>query len=560
MKIQVFLLATVCLAVSALTEESCSASQVTAEESCTAATMKRVQLQQGVIEGVRSEVGGGKIVYSFKSIPFAQPPVGELRFKDPQPAGAWTGVRNGSLPLPKCPQFGIGMFKGEEAVVEGEEDCLYLSVFTPRPFASDLPVMVWIHGGGFLFGGGEEYKPFPLLTKDVVVVIIQYRLGTLGFLSTEDSELRGNLGLKDQTVALQWVQDNIRDLGGDPGKVTIFGESAGGASVDFHVLSPMSKGLFTRAIMQSGTALCPWASRRGHRDVATKLVELLNCTSVSLSPSLDSSALLTCLRGVPFDQLVTVQLQFNVTLLRKGLYNKVDIISGVTAHEGALFSILHLTKPELPELLLKDFSVNGPLEAGFDQEDEGEYMTRRVYHHYLGSLQISEEKSEELTQLYTDRMFMVCHLDVVRHHQRDESFGNRVYAYELQHRGEHSFLDLFVEPSEVAKEWVSHGDDLQYLFEAFTENLTLSRSDDLLVARIVVDLWTNFAATGHPTPDLALGFRWEPTTQHRDAFLSITTSPDMKEFSNQGTQRFWNNMPTEANKLLDPARFSRCHG
>ncbi|ROT75313.1 hypothetical protein C7M84_006159 [Penaeus vannamei] len=182
---------------------------------------------------------------------------------------------------------------------EGSEDCLYLTVYTPKshalkatlpasqPFESDLPVMVWIHGGAFILGNSEDYRP-PLLTKDVVLVTVQYRLGTLvgsapppspplaryskdrmlavascriikhGWLPLfQDSSPRGrgdpgNLGLKDQVMALRWVQDNIRDLGGDPGKVTIFGESAGAGSVHHHVLSPMAAGLFQRAIMQSG--------------------------------------------------------------------------------------------------------------------------------------------------------------------------------------------------------------------------------------------------------------------------------------------------------------------
>ncbi|XP_047470925.1 venom carboxylesterase-6-like isoform X2 [Penaeus chinensis] len=407
---------------------------------------------------------------------------------EPQPAEAWTGVRNGSLPVPKCTQISLSMFQGGEVQIEGQEDCLHLSVFTPRPYASDLPVMVWIHGGGFFLGGAEEYRPSPLMTRGVVVVLIQYRLGTLGFLSTEDSELPGNLGLQDQTLALRWVKDNIRDLGGDPDKVTIFGESAGGASVHFHVLSPMSEGLFNRAIMQSGTMLCPWAMREGHRGVAARLGEIFDCPGESAEPALDSAALLTCLRGVPAEALIDVQREFNIwgfspqvmlprvdgvflpdhpaTLLREGRYNKVDIISGITSHEGTIFTTPLLSSPDLSELVLKNFSVAGPLGMIVEQEDDPEYLARRAYHHYLGSpLQLTMEKAEEFIQLMTDRMFAMCHLDALKHHQRDEAFGNHVFFYELQHRGEFSFVEMFSGPSEIGKGWIGHGDDLQYFFD-----------------------------------------------------------------------------------------------
>ncbi|ROT70812.1 JHE-like carboxylesterase 1 [Penaeus vannamei] len=316
-----------------------------------------VHLRQGVISGARSEAGNGRVFYSFKTIPFAEPPVGDLRFRDPVPAGPWTGVRNGSIASPKCPQLG-------NSAVEGVEDCLYLSVYTPRPYSSDLPVMVWIHGGKFRNGHSELFGPLPLLTKDVVLVVIQYRLGTLGFLSTEDSELPGNLGLKDQRLALLWVQDNIRDLGGNPGQVTLFGESAGAGSVHFHVLSPMSSGLFRRVILQSGTALCPWVLREDHRQVATKVGQMFNCSAGDDQLSLNGTALVACLRNVSYQELTSVQYyivhrlssavmkprvdgqflpEFPATMLRKGWYNKVDVISGITKDEAVLASLSEIS-------------------------------------------------------------------------------------------------------------------------------------------------------------------------------------------------------------------------
>lgn len=148
--------------------------------------------------------------------------------------------------------------------VDGSEDCLTLNVYTPSPLAHPRrPVMVWIHGGGFVAGSGKTdlYGPDYLISEDVVVVTINYRLGVFGFLALEDPSLGvpGNAGLKDQVMALKWVQKNIRYFGGDPNNVTIFGESAGAASCHFLMLSPMARGLFHRCIAQSGSALNLWA-------------------------------------------------------------------------------------------------------------------------------------------------------------------------------------------------------------------------------------------------------------------------------------------------------------
>ncbi|XP_069973879.1 acylcarnitine hydrolase-like [Penaeus vannamei] len=279
-----------------------------------------VELRQGRISGASERAGWGGVWYGFRGIPYAQAPVGDLRFRDPRAAGSWAGVRNGSLAPPLCPQVDANPGEEGEAVVRGEEDCLYLNVFTPRPFASTLPVMVWIHGGAFLVGGAGEYGPLPLLTRDVVLVTLQYRLGTLGFLSTEDPALPGNLGLKDQTAALRWVRENIRDLGGDPDKVTVFGQGAGAASAHLQVLSPQAEGLFRRAILQSGNALSPWALRNDHRHTASVVGRVFNCSaaentstnnsSLSSPVDLNSTALVDCLRKIPFQQLVVIPSAF----------------------------------------------------------------------------------------------------------------------------------------------------------------------------------------------------------------------------------------------------------
>jgi para-nitrobenzyl esterase len=225
---------------------------------CGGSSLERVQLQSGPIVGKQQEG-----IWSYKGIPYAAPPVGDLRWKPPQPVSPWTEPRACTSFGPACPQPAQSEIP-YLAVGATDEDCLYLNVWSPAELAGErLPVMVWIHGGSFETGSGSMavYGGQNLAAKGVVVVTINYRLGPLGFLalpalSAESGEgVSGNYGLLDQIAALQWVQKNIAGFGGDPTNVTVFGESAGAISILDLLVSPLAEGLFQRAIAQSGILL-----------------------------------------------------------------------------------------------------------------------------------------------------------------------------------------------------------------------------------------------------------------------------------------------------------------
>src|SRR5688500_15628645 len=216
-------------------------------------------------------VSGGRVsgvvtngIAAFKGIPFAAPPVGDLRWKSPQPVPAWTGVRAVTSFAPGCVQD-VSLAKLFGAPDAVSEDCLYLNVWTPAKAGSErLPVMVWIYGGSFTSGMTSipAYDGAPLAEKGVVLVSVAYRVGAFGFLAhpelrQESGKGSGNYGLQDQIAGLRWVKDNIARFGGDPNRVTIFGESAGGMSVSMLAASPLAKGLFHRAISQSGGHVGP---------------------------------------------------------------------------------------------------------------------------------------------------------------------------------------------------------------------------------------------------------------------------------------------------------------
>ena len=249
----------------------------------------------GAITGVKEMLPSGDEVCKFLGIPYAKPPVAERRFMPPVPTGFF-GEMNAMEFGSKCVQNGD--FTGGDLfdkTITGSEDCLFLNVYTKlgddMMDNSSVPakhnayagkaVMVWIHGGGFTLGSGDEYNPAPLLAEDVIVVTLNYRLGGFGFLTFGNDIVSGNMGLKDQIEAIKWVQRNIIYFGGDPNKVTIFGESAGGISVSALHVSPKAMGLFSGAIMQSGTVLFRRDDPKKSADerAVLPLAKNFNCTS-----------------------------------------------------------------------------------------------------------------------------------------------------------------------------------------------------------------------------------------------------------------------------------------
>ena len=302
-----------------------------------------VKVEGGLVEGTVEE---GITVY--KGIPFAAPPTGDLRWRPPQPVKSWDGVLKADHYAPACPQiqFDIPIFPK----VETSEDCLYLNVWTPAQSpAENLPVMVWIYGGGFAMGATSMplYSGEQLAKMGVIVVSIAYRVGPLGFLAHPDlttespRKVSGNYGLLDQIAALQWVQRNIKAFGGNPGCVTIFGESAGGISVSMLAASPLAKGLFHRAICESGGSFHP--ARRAKEPDSIQLLAGAETAGVEFAQRMGANSLAELRQLSPdkwlndpvaqvggfwpvIDGYVIVDDQYK--LYEAGQYNDVPVLDG----------------------------------------------------------------------------------------------------------------------------------------------------------------------------------------------------------------------------------------
>ena len=319
----------------------------------------RRTIAQGEIVGFVTDDGA----HSWRAIPFAAPPEGELRWRAPRPAPSWTGLREATTFADRCMQLSNAFDASEgikPGVVIGSEDCLYLNIFSPPDIGDKkLPVMVWIHGGGNVWGGAAAYDLSRLaIHENVIVVTVQHRLGPLGFFSHDflregaqtPEDAAANFATLDLIASLKWVQENIADFGGDPDVVTIFGESAGGANVATLMASPLAADLFHRAIIQSGifSSAPPALAETGHMNGSTNIVERIGATNSAALRSVDTEILFDAYKtkdDFVFLDMPTV-IEDGVSLpaypMRDAFasletFNAVPVITGVNRDEMKLF-------------------------------------------------------------------------------------------------------------------------------------------------------------------------------------------------------------------------------
>uniref|UniRef100_A0A8C4S5C1 Carboxylic ester hydrolase n=1 Tax=Erpetoichthys calabaricus TaxID=27687 RepID=A0A8C4S5C1_ERPCA len=470
-----------------------------------------VYTEGGMVEGTNKKVGFRKYLDIFKGIPFAAPPG---RFENPKPHPGWSGILKANEFKNRCLQMTL-----LQTGTRGGEDCLFLNIWVPQhaKVSTDLPVMVFIYGGAFLVGGsqganfldnylysGEEIA----MRGNVIVVTLNYRIGTLGFLSTGDSNGPGNYGLRDQHMAIAWVHRNIRAFGGDPNSLTIFGESAGSASVNFQILSPYNKGLIRRAISQSGVALSPWATNTRPLFWAKKIAEKVGC------PTNDTAKMMACMR---ITDPVALTLAGNLQLFNlqepvvfglglspvvdgdfipdhpANLYPNaadVDYIAGVNDMDGHFFagfdipSVNRKKDTTLPSDLYK-------LLLGLSKE-KGDPAAKDAFDLYTqswGANPSLETIKKTVVDVETDFLFIAPTYASLCLHNQHASVG-KTYTY------------VFNMPSRVPffPSWMGaeHAEDLQYVFgKPFTTPLGyFPRHRD--VSKYMIAYWTNFARTGDP--------------------------------------------------------------
>ncbi|WP_344235107.1 carboxylesterase/lipase family protein [Kribbella hippodromi] len=476
----------------------------------------------------------------FQGIPYAAPPVGKLRWASPQRAASWRGIRDATKPGDRCAQAG-GLIDQESTA----EDCLYLNVTTPRVSgARKLPVMVWIHGNGFINGAGSLYGAQQLANSgQVVVVSPNYRLGIFGFLAHPALDhggarhLSGNFGLEDQQAALRWVRRNAAAFGGDPGNVTIFGESAGGTSVCSHLVAPGSAGLFQKAIVQSAECTgrkwspgpptwfpLPRSEREQH---GLEVAAELHCT--------DPRTAAACLRDKKPEELTKWSdngLGSGPTVgggvlpispdraFATGRYHQVPIIQGTTRDEHRLFTAAIETATGA---VTTPASYREEMQTLFGPSDAARVLARYPVDKYRSA-------GEALSAVVTDWAWGCPVLD------RDRALAAQtpLYAYEFADETAPWFSTL---PKPNFPTGAFHGAELQYLFN--DEQLPgPSTPAQQQLSATMIRYWTQFARTGNPNaPGLP---RWQPFQNKGHVQSLAPTRITSADLAKEHQCAFWN--------------------
>ncbi|XP_069801982.1 fatty acyl-CoA hydrolase precursor, medium chain-like [Dendropsophus ebraccatus] len=509
-----------------------------------------VETQYGKLRGKTLSVKGtDRTVHAFYGVPFAKPPVGSLRFEAPEPPLAWGSTREASDFSPMCLQDHHMMetfkktFNVKLTIPPVSEDCLYLNIFTPSDREEEtLSVMVFIHGGGLVMGGALMFVGSALSAyENIVTVSIQYRLGLLGFFSSGDDRAPGNYGLLDQLAALHWVQENIADFGGDPSSVTILGRSSGAMSVSSMVASSLAKGLFHRAIAESGVVLAPGFVARFTEEVVfgrdrvanisgcevDRVVDCLKAKSeeemLSLVISTKSLTLSAVIDGVFFPKPVE-------QILADKDVNSVPFLTGVTNQEFGWVLPLSMNITGLREGMEKEtveeLLRSVPLPKSFSS------ATSRLMDEYISDETDPAEIRNRFLDLVGDLVFVIPALRAAKYH-RDSS--HPTYFYEFQHRPS-IFKDS--KPDFVKSD---HGDqmcsvmggpfwedDIVYK-EAFNE-------EEKLLSKTVMKYWANFARTGNPNgPGLV---HW-PLYDQDEAYMGINLKQRVAKQLKAEKYEFW---------------------
>ncbi|MBA62912.1 MAG: hypothetical protein CMJ76_11160 [Planctomycetaceae bacterium] len=482
-------------------------------------TWEGLEAQQADVQKQKTDVlvtAAGKMVgevldesshlHIYRGIPFAQPPTGELRWRPPRPAGPWDGVR-------ECLEFGSQSAQIRQGNVYGSEDCLYLNVWTTQAGRPDagLPVMVWIHGGGWTGGSGGRryYSGKAISERGVILVTVNYRLGAMGFLAHEalakenSQGISGNYGLMDNLLALNWIKQNISAFGGDPDNVTIFGESAGGATVSALCCVPQAKGLFHKAISQS-----PWmfgyTNPLAARNIVHQTKRIGNVESGEMSgqrwvekfTDKKGVAAISELRTRDVKELFMGYSPAKLTvgnallpdhpleMFKRGEQFDIPMIVGTTQHEGNYFQ---------GGIWPKDRQVFIRKLAAFYGEQQGSE---------LGKAFPGEARAAAI-QFVTDAWFVhparVMLLGM-------EKVSSSAYQFEFR-RVNHK------DPSKGAP----HAIEIRYVFNSLQN--AESRPKDQQLADLCTDYWTQFAKTGNPNK--LMRPRWPAYTVKQRAFLSL---------------------------------------
>lgn len=519
---------------------------------------------QGLTQVIPNAHEAVNVIHKFLGIPYATPPLGILRFSPPVPHKGWKdtvyeATSFKSICMQMIHHYNMSIRQAWDGFSENDnisEDCLYLNIYTPANASKSsqlYPVLAYIHGGGFFAGtpiqvvSPGEYLPL----RGVILVSIQYRLGPFGFFSTGDMAAPGNYGMLDQVEALRWINKNIKKFGGDPERVTLFGESSGGASVNLHLLSPLSERLFHRVITESGTDLSPFAyhDNSGVSRSSMQLAEDLNCAGAK-----NTEGILHCLRSKTALEILEYAtngffypvvdkrflLDSPINLRKAGKFQKLPTLAGFVSNEGSF----------LLGGLLQEFDINlfrsnikmHVIDAISHSTERKPLLVDAVLFQYTqwpGHIDNSSKLRQSLIDALTDYF-------IVAPTHASLSFQSRfseTWLYEFRHRSRHSPKQRW--------EGVAHGDITAYAFGVPLLNLSIPHpytEEDRNISDFMVTVYTNFVKWGLPSPNPQYGIQWKKFKPSDQAYLRIEATPHMAKNFEPLKVAFWNHYIPELSK------------
>ncbi|KAL7048231.1 hypothetical protein ACKWTF_003275 [Chironomus riparius] len=524
-----------------------------------------IAIENGNISGIEYDK-----YFAYRGIKYAT----AGRFSLPKPFdGKWCGIKDFRDYRESCAQYDHLTYE-----FKGVEDCLFLNVFVPKKVLESeelAPVIFYTHGGAFMFGGSADYLPDHFMENEkMILVTINYRLGILGFLSTEDEFLPGNLGMKDQVEALKWVQRNIKAFNGDPDKVTLSGFSAGGASVQLHYLSTQSKGLFKNGISHSGNALDPWVFMENARSKAHQVAEFMDC------PHDDHQKMLECLKQTPTKELVTLLKEFQPflynpfspfglviepvhesaflsehprSLLESGKFSHLPWLLTQTKDEGLYPAAEFYSNEEFLDEIDKKFNDLMPYILHFnDETDDKRKLIKascRIRKHYMEDKKVSRENFELFENMVTDRLFKSGAYEAIQL----QSKYSPSFCYHFDYKSNYSVGEILGKSTDFLG--ISHGEDIFLIFTHLRPHVY--SEDEKKMAQNLINMYYEFSINNLPKFDIQVIHQ---STPNATQYLEISSNKKYEMKSDKfGNVKFWRNIE----KLLHcnkPNIFLTCNG
>ncbi|KAJ8716844.1 hypothetical protein PYW07_003471 [Mythimna separata] len=517
-----------------------------------------IEVEQGLLKGRKQEtITKDSTYYSFENVPFAKPPIGSLRFKAPEKPEKWEGTRDATAQGPMCPQYN----PISDALNLGSEDCLTCNIYTPDT-SKELPVLFFLSGFAYFFDADVLglYGP-DFLVKDMVVVKCQYRNDVFGFLNLGIKDAPGNAAMKDQVEALKWVNKNIHAFGGDPKRVTISGVCTGSASVYHHMMSPMSSGLFHRAIMMSGVPSCDAIYLENNvMDKSLELAERFDCKTE------DGAEMLNCLQAIPYEKLINssysmareeftnqlfkkmstfvpvVEDDFGqerfitedpYTSLNQAPLNKVKVLMGhseketllIVNHYDEYLVDLYNTSRELlvPYKILR----TNPTPTEINK------IADTIKDYYFNDKEISVENMKEFVDMTSDSSMTY---DQITFAKKISQFVD-TYLFVFNSISSRNLYGQ--EGLKFGVEGVGHSDMVAYMFPYAPLNMTLDENTKALITQFS-NRMIDFVVRGHPS--CSADFSWPKFTPENRDYVEFTDQVTLKKDPKGEIMEFWDDV------------------